>query len=45
VPGQKPQLQFHDEAQKRFTKLGAKRVHVTLTHTAHTAMAEVIIED
>lgn len=45
LPGQKPQLQFHGEAQKRFDKLGAQRVHVTLTHTAHTAMAQVVIED
>jgi holo-[acyl-carrier protein] synthase len=45
VPGQKPQLQFHGAAQQRFAKLGAQRVHVTLTHTGHTAMAQVIIED
>ncbi len=45
APGKPPQVQFHGKAQKRFEALGAKRAIVTLTHTSHSAMAQVIIED
>jgi len=44
APGTPPQVQFHGQAQKRFEKLGAKQVSVSLTHTSHSAMAQVIIE-
>lgn len=44
APGGPPQLQFHGLAQKRFEAVGAKRASVSLTHTNHSAMAQVIIE-
>ncbi|MBI3949151.1 MAG: holo-ACP synthase [Acidobacteria bacterium] len=44
APGKPPQIQFHGQAQKRFEVMGATRVTVSLTHTSHSAMAQVIIE-
>lgn len=43
--GKPPQLQFHGQARRRFETLGANRACLSLTHTAHSAMAQVIIED
>lgn len=44
LPGQAPRIQFHGQALKRFEALGAKQAVLTMTHTAHSAMAQVIIE-
>ncbi|RMG48980.1 MAG: holo-[acyl-carrier-protein] synthase [Acidobacteria bacterium] len=44
-PGHPPQVIFHGKAKERFQALGARRALVSLTHTSHSAIAEVIIED
>lgn len=44
-PGHPPQVTFHGKAKERFEALGARRVIVSLTHTSHSAIAQVIIED
>jgi holo-[acyl-carrier protein] synthase len=42
--GQSPVLVLHGRAQSRANELGVYRVHLTLTHTAHTAAAFVVAE-
>lgn len=44
MPGGRPTIVFHAKAGEFFTKLGAVRVHVSLTHTKELAMAQVILE-
>lgn len=39
-----PELRLHGRALERFTELGAAGVHVSLTHSATTAVAVVIVE-
>lgn len=39
-----PELRFHGRALQRFAELGAAGVHVSLTHSATTAVAVVIVE-
>ena len=39
-----PELRLHGRAAERFAELGATSVHVSLTHSADTAVAVVIIE-
>ena len=43
-PGQRPTMVFHGRAADFFTALGAKRAHLSLTHTQEFAMAQVILE-
>ena len=44
-PGGRPTLIFRDKAAEFGTKLGMKRVSLSITHTAEIAMAQVILED
>jgi holo-[acyl-carrier protein] synthase len=44
VPGGRPTVVFHGKAGEYFAKLGAKRAHLSLTHTKGMAMAVVILE-
>ncbi|MEJ7615598.1 MAG: holo-ACP synthase [Pyrinomonadaceae bacterium] len=39
-----PALIFHGKAQQLFERSGAKRVHLSMSHTAHHAVAQVILE-
>jgi holo-[acyl-carrier protein] synthase len=39
-----PELRFYGRAAERLAELGAERVHVSLTHSAATAVAVVILE-
>jgi len=39
-----PELRFYGRAAERLAELGAARVHVSLTHSAATAVAVVILE-
>lgn len=39
-----PELRLHGRAATRFAELGAASVHVSLTHSAATAVAVVVIE-
>lgn len=39
-----PQLRLHGRAATRFAELGGTSVHVSLTHSAATAVAVVVIE-
>ena len=39
-----PTLRLHGRALERFTQLGAKSAHVTLTHSLTTAIGVVIVE-
>jgi len=43
-PGGRPTIAFHNKAAEFFNKLGAVRAHVSITHTADSAMAQVILE-
>ncbi len=43
-PGQRPTIAFHNRAAEFFQKLGAVRAHLSITHTAESAMAQVILE-
>src|SRR5215472_18758448 len=43
-PGQRPTMAFHGRAGDFFAALGAKRAHLSLTHTNDFAMAQVILE-
>ena len=43
-PGSRPTLLFHGKAAEFATRLGAKNVALSLTHTAEQAMAFVILE-
>jgi holo-[acyl-carrier protein] synthase len=44
-PGGRPTMVFHNVAGEFAAKLGVKRVHVSLSHTAEHAIAHVILED
>lgn len=44
APGGRPTIVFHNKAAEFFQKLGAARAHLSITHTAETAMAQVILE-
>jgi holo-[acyl-carrier protein] synthase len=41
--GGPPQLQFHGGAEKRFAALGARSSLLTLTHSQHLALAQVLL--
>jgi len=45
VPGERPTVVFSGKAGEFFAKLGATKAHLSLTHTAEFAMAQVILED
>ena len=42
--GHAPTLRLHGRAQERATELGVTRVHLSLTHSEHTAAAFVVAE-
>jgi holo-[acyl-carrier protein] synthase len=44
LPGGRPTVVFHGRAGEFFTRLGAERAHLSLTHTKGMAMAVVILE-
>ncbi|MGA9565570.1 MAG: holo-ACP synthase [Candidatus Korobacteraceae bacterium] len=44
LPGSRPTMAFHGRAGEFFSKLGAVRAHLSLTHTEQYAMAVVILE-
>ena len=44
-PGGRPTVRFSGRVQQHAERLGAKRASLSLTHTEHTAMAQVILED
>jgi len=44
-PGGRPTIIFTGKAAEFAAKLGTRRVALSLTHTDHTAMAQVILED
>jgi holo-[acyl-carrier protein] synthase len=44
LPGSRPTMVFHGRAGEFFSKLGAVRAHLSLTHTDQFAMAVVILE-
>lgn len=44
VPGQRPMLKFHGKAAEFAARLGCKRTHLSLSHTADQAIAHVILE-
>src|SRR5438270_1447740 len=44
-PGGRPTILFYGQAKVFAEKLGMKRAALSLTHTAHEAMAQVILED
>ena len=44
LPGGRPTVAFHGRAAEFFAKLGAKRTHLSLTHTKEFAMAVVVLE-
>ena len=39
-----PELKLHGRAAQRFSELGATTIHVSLTHSATTAIAVVVVE-
>lgn len=43
-PDGAPELRLHGRAEARFAELGATAIHVSLTHSATTAIAVVIVE-
>jgi holo-[acyl-carrier protein] synthase len=43
-PGSRPTIAFHGKAGEIFAKLGGVRAHLSITHTAQSAMAQVILE-
>jgi holo-[acyl-carrier protein] synthase len=43
-PDGAPELRLHGRAAERFGELGASTIHVSLTHSATTAIAIVIVE-
>ena len=45
LPGGRPTVVFHGKAGEFFARLGAARVHLSLTHTKGMAMAVVVLED
>jgi holo-[acyl-carrier protein] synthase len=42
--GGKPEVRLHGRCQEIFASLDAKRIHCTITHSRHSAMAVVIFE-
>ncbi|HEU4415006.1 MAG TPA: holo-ACP synthase [Candidatus Angelobacter sp.] len=44
VPGQRPTISFHGKAAQFADRLGSKRAHLSLSHTAEHAIAYVILE-
>ena len=44
-PGGRPTIAFHRNAGDFFRKLGARRAHLSLSHTTEHAIAYVILED
>jgi holo-[acyl-carrier protein] synthase len=44
VPGQRPVLKFDGKAAEFAARLGCKRTHLSLSHTANQAIAHVILE-
>lgn len=44
LPGQRPNLKFSGKAKEFADRLGCKRVHLSLSHTAEQAIAYVILE-
>lgn len=44
-PGGRPTILFHRKAAEVAANLGMKRASLSLTHTEHEAMAQVILED
>ena len=44
LSGGRPTIAFHNKAAEFFHKLGAVRAHLSITHTADSAMAQVILE-
>ena len=44
APGSRPTIVFHNKAGEFFKALGATRAHLSITHTADSAMAQVILE-
>jgi holo-[acyl-carrier protein] synthase len=44
LPGGRPNLVFHGRAREFFTRLGAHRAHLSLSHTKGMAMAVVVLE-
>jgi holo-[acyl-carrier protein] synthase len=44
LPGQRPQLRFSGKAAEFAARLGCKRAHLSLSHTAEQAIAHVILE-
>jgi holo-[acyl-carrier protein] synthase len=43
-PGQRPNLRFSGKAAEFAQRLGCKRVHLSLSHTAEQAIAYVVLE-
>lgn len=44
LPGQRPQLRLSGKAAEFAARLGCKRTHLSLSHTAEQAIAHVILE-
>ena len=44
LPGGRPTIAFHGRAAEFLDKLGGARAHLSMTHTAQFAMAQVILE-
>ncbi len=44
LPGQRPVLKFSGKAAEFAARLGCKRTHLSLSHTAEQAIAHVILE-
>jgi holo-[acyl-carrier protein] synthase len=44
APGGRPTIAYHNKAAEFFRALGAVRAHLSITHTAESAMAQVILE-
>jgi len=44
LPTQAPYIKLHNIAQKKHQKLGSPDIHISITHTAKTAAAIVILE-
>ncbi len=45
MPGGRPTISFHGVAAQFYSRLGAKRAHLSLSHTEEHAIAYVILED
>lgn len=45
LPSGKPVIQFHGKAGEYAARLGVRNVSLSMTHTAESAMAMVILED